>query len=96
MRKQLEKVKMALGHVIDCIDGEKEPPRWLHRSHRVGHILFLGSGVAVVSGEALHLHQLVEMLRIPHIGVMGAVCCIEGLTFILGTSFEGFDEIDPD
>jgi hypothetical protein len=88
MRKQWEKVKMATSHVIDCIDGEKEPPRWLHRSHRVGHILFLGSGVAIAFGA-----HSVEIL---HYFVMGGVCFVECLTFVLGTSFEGFEEIDPD
>lgn len=102
VRFETHKAKVVHGwvkftaHVIACIDGEKEPPRWLHRSHRIGHILFLGTGVAVISGEFFHYHDFVAMMKWPHIGSMGGVCVVECLTFFMGTSFEGFDEVDPD
>lgn len=70
-------------HVIDCIDGKKEPPLWLHRSHRVLHLVYLVSAVFVI-------------FHIIHEGVVVALTCVEASTFFMGVSSKEFREIDPD
>jgi hypothetical protein len=69
-------------HVLKCIDGEKEPPKWLHRSHRVGHVLYLGTGVFAL--EWIHMH------------VVGVLCVIEVLTFVVGSDWPEVGDIDPE
>ena len=72
----------ATEHVLACIDGEKEPPKWLHRCHRVGHVLYLGTGVFAL--EWVHLH------------IVGVLCVIEVLTFVVGSDWPEVEDIDPD
>lgn len=68
-------------HVLDCIDGEKEPPKWLHRSHRVGHVAYLGT--ALLSYHWLHEHMVFLL------------CIIELATFFVGTHWKSLEDIDP-
>lgn len=57
-------------HVLACIDGEKEPPRWLHRSHRVGYLAYYGTAALGLA----HAHERIVWI------VLGALV----LSFFVG------------
>jgi len=75
-----ERFAKACNHVINCIDGELEPPKWLHRSHRLGHVLYLGTALCGV--------------EILHHGITYGLVCVEMMTFVVGAKWTEFDEID--
>lgn len=63
--------KPVIRHIIMCLDGEKEPPRWLHRSYRLGHLTYLCT--AAIGVAAMHEHTVVVL------------CCLSLVSLVVGS-----------
>lgn len=60
----------AIKHILDNIDGKKRMPLWLHRAHRLGHLIYYG---AMAFGLA-SIHDRIVLV----------VFALEGLSLVLG------------
>jgi hypothetical protein len=66
MRVKIERPKPGLmfRHVLQCIDGEKKPPKWFHRTSTISFIVHFGCMVFGLSVFHRELLLLIFCLRL--------------------------------